>query len=50
MPEQSQLRWCVTHGYPVLVYEDGSFSCWYDCIVESNNEHEVVALGENNDG
>lgn len=37
------LMWCEKHQEPVWMYDDGSFSCQFDYIVEAQTEHKLVA-------
>lgn len=37
------LRWCSTHMEPVWVFDDGSFECPYDRVVQVySDDHELI--------
>lgn len=36
--------WCVKHDDFAWIWGDGSEECWYDCTVESNNDHDIVPI------
>lgn len=38
----STLRWCLTHQEPVWVYDDDSYECPYDVMVEANSVHSII--------
>lgn len=37
------LRWCATHLEPLWIFDDGSFACPHDLMVETTTpDHELV--------
>lgn len=36
--------WCVLHNDFAWIWGDGSEGCWYDCVTESSNEHDIVPI------
>jgi hypothetical protein len=36
------LRWCTTHLEPVWVWDDGSYTCPYDLVIEANTDDHVL--------
>lgn len=36
--------WCVLHNDFAWIWSDGLEGCWYDCIVETTNDHDVVPI------
>lgn len=33
---------CTNHEHLGVRHTDGSEACWYDCVVESNNDHDFI--------
>lgn len=33
-----QMKWCENHKEPVWVYDDGSWACWWQTVVETGDE------------
>ncbi len=39
-----RMKWCEAHNEPVWVYNDGSWSCWWQSIVETQDEGECKVV------
>lgn len=43
-PPERVLHWCTEHKEPVWVYNDGSWACWWQAIVETSDETQCVIV------